>query len=488
MKRFTPPGYLKDFDLSRDPELLYELWHTFVDEIVQDVYSSSMPFPRFYNPLDLSDSSVVPTPASITWSGFPRKISSWLGLADYSSVSDWEKGFELAETLEDWAICIVDGRLRRMPYNPSKGFFNCFPDETNSNKIDKSTCFSMKARMQDEYLEWHTYVDPQSGKVNKISFTAEPPEYWQLLGRNDPDLLVQLYRQYIDESISAEDLFWPADVVIPVFASTADGLQRIDYTHAFDYRKGDYNPLNKWNTTHGIMHLTQGANTLSAQIYLAADSTLRYEIGSTLRAEDSEARFKLAACAMFGEINRNSDPTIGQAIQSLVQSGKAVSVSDPIGLYISDVQLEGAFDPDNRPLQKAQIYAYQRGDASSDRPMIVRFDVVPPKGATYGLEVCSLGDFSLKNGGPIALQTSVAIHGEYVASDKPNPIYACAGRLITHPDKPDYYEQIDLESKAEDIVWTPPFDERLLDDIVEVANVKSEYARKPIKRREMPDS
>ena len=40
------------------------------------------------------------------------------------------------------------------------------------------------------------------------------------------------------------------------------------------HRKGEYNPFNRWNTTHGAMHLTHPANTLAAEIRLAADGTV----------------------------------------------------------------------------------------------------------------------------------------------------------------------------------------------------------------------
>ena len=40
------------------------------------------------------------------------------------------------------------------------------------------------------------------------------------------------------------------------------------------YKKGSYNPYNRWNTTDGIMHLTQPSNSLSAEILLGADATV----------------------------------------------------------------------------------------------------------------------------------------------------------------------------------------------------------------------
>jgi hypothetical protein len=36
-------------------------------------------------------------------------------------------------------------------------------------------------RPQDEYCEWRTERHPGTGEITKVTFTSEPPEYWQAL-------------------------------------------------------------------------------------------------------------------------------------------------------------------------------------------------------------------------------------------------------------------------------------------------------------------
>jgi len=43
---------------------------------------------------------------------------------------------------------------------------------------DQSPPVTTQFRPQDEYCEWFAYKDPGSGKLSRIVFTSEGPEYW----------------------------------------------------------------------------------------------------------------------------------------------------------------------------------------------------------------------------------------------------------------------------------------------------------------------
>jgi hypothetical protein len=137
---------------------------------------------------------------------------------------------------------------------------------------------SLYYRPLDEYCEWRVTHNPD-GKIRRVTFTSEPPEYWQALHGDtlpniqgvstyptvgDHSLLVELYREYVSPEVQYEDLICAEDLV--------------DYSNpaapAVVYAKGTYNPYNRWNTTDGIMHLTQPANSLGAEIKLGADATV----------------------------------------------------------------------------------------------------------------------------------------------------------------------------------------------------------------------
>lgn len=474
MKRFTPPGFVNDFDEGQDPEKLRQAWHDYVQRVVDSrvnaKYASGNPrFPRFYNPLEQQASTS--TQVTIVWDGFPRKISAWMNLDPISDPEDWEHAFRSAEPLEEWVMCYLAQYRQISRVSPSRlpqGVANAFVDSINQT-VDLSTLFTLKARLHDEYLEWHTHRDPDTNRVTKLSFTAEPPEYWEIIGNNDPALLETLYKRYISDDVTLEELLWPEDVALPVIdliTDPATGQRRLGHagwTTARNFRKGQYNQFNKWNTTHGAMHLIQRANTLGAEINLAADATLAYQVRADIHAnpEQSKDRFKLAACAQYGGINRNSDPRIGWDINTAVEAGNALSISDPMGLYIGAVQLEGLRDPQGNVLQKSDVYHPVRGDDDEQTPRILRFEITPPDGAEYGLEECTLGDYKLANGGPVAQATSINIHGEIVPSSAANPAYRCDGKLCIHPTKPEFFSQpsINGDCESDENNWSAPFAE-----------------------------
>lgn len=90
--------------------------------------------------------------------------------------------------------------------------------------------------VQDEYCEWSVTRDA-GGKITRVAFTAEGPEYWEFLAAADRSKVVQLYRQLVNPNVSDAQL--AADV--------------------FSGANGAYNKRNKYNadTKNGVVHLTQ---------------------------------------------------------------------------------------------------------------------------------------------------------------------------------------------------------------------------------------
>jgi len=104
----------------------------------------------------------------------------------------------------------------------------------------------------------------------------------------------------------------PEDLVCQEDIVTNDGQ--------FLVRKGEYNPYNKWNTTHGIAHLCSPPNTLVAEIGLGAEATIPRKDGRGLTLAEPDA---LIFCAAYGGPDRNSDPTIGAAVNALARPSTA---------------------------------------------------------------------------------------------------------------------------------------------------------------------
>src|SRR5207248_248006 len=97
----------------------------------------------------------------------------------------------------------------------------------------------------------------------------------------------------------------------------------------------------------GIVHLNSPPNSLVAEIQLGGDATvLRLDPQGRLLVEPDA----LIAYAGYGGANRNSDPTIGAAVNALARLGAYVTLRNPVGLYMDHIDLSGWQAPDGRDI------------------------------------------------------------------------------------------------------------------------------------------
>jgi hypothetical protein len=243
-------------------------------------------------------------------------------------------------------------------------------------------------RPQDEYLEWHVTRNAQE-KIVRVTFTCEGPEYWEALAHGYPlrytgpktagatgnrNKLLALYRTHISPDVQLADLFSPS---------------------------GRYNTLNKWNTHLGAMHLNQRNNTLGAEINIAAQATiLRQQNGVVITDAD-----ELIRCARFGSPGRASDPRIGAEVNALAREGFAITLQNPVGLYIDVLDTTGWKTPTTTPASR--YWKSVRGAAG----MTVRavFEVPPSEGFT--VSDIKIGGQFIEFGGQIAENITVKLTG-----------------------------------------------------------------------------
>jgi hypothetical protein len=267
LSRFDAPGSLDE--LSEDHRLA---WSRKVAGMI-DQFTGR--FPQFYNPtVEDTPSDLTPTP--IGWSAFPTRVIREVG----PGAARW--------------------------------------DRADSSRI-----------VQDEYCEW-SVERGEDGKITRITFTTEVPEYWEHVAQNDPRLLLELYRQFVDPRVERRDLF--------------DG--------------GKYDRLNRWNeSTEGrLAHLVQRSNNLFAAIALVAEATI-------LRAREDGTpvtdRQELVVCAGLGEPFRNSDPQIAEVVNDAATLGNEITLLDPVGLYLDGLQSAGMETPDSA--DAAEFWRVERG-------------------------------------------------------------------------------------------------------------------------------
>lgn len=304
LPRYDPPGNLDDLD-----ENGREAWSAFVSRSVDRSIAGNpdqpndSPRAQLYNltRTDTADDAVL---QDVSWIAFPRQVR----ITAVSDVARWRRA------------------------------------DANRN-------------VQDEYCEWSVTRGPD-GKITRVTFTCEGPEYWDLLSQADPEAVVALYREHVNPAVQADDLFDAG---------------------------GGYIPRNRWNatTTDGAMHLIQAANTLSAEIELAAAATIVRIINGRVLTSEQE----LIECSRYGDPNRNSDPHIGGVVNSVARRKADLSLANPVGLYFDDLSTAGWQTPDGS--DPKSYWTYVRGDA--EHPVRAVYQVPAEAGFVVG-DVTIAGD------------------------------------------------------------------------------------------------
>jgi hypothetical protein len=271
--RFDTPGRLDE--LSENHRL------TWSEKVVASMFEHfSRRFPQFYNPA-VKDTPAGLIPELIEWSAFPVRVLTEVG----RGAASW--------------------------------------DRADSSRLE-----------QDEYCEW-SVERGDDGKITRITFTTEVPEYWEHVAQNDRNLLLKLYRQFVDPNVELDELF-------------DDGGKYVGGNIRHE--------RNQWNSsTEGrLAHLVNPASTLGAAIRLVAEATI-------LRVRDGKLvadRQDLVVCGGLGNELRNSDPQIAEIVNGAAKAGSEITLLDPVGLYL-DGRSAGMETPDG--VDAAEFWQVERG-------------------------------------------------------------------------------------------------------------------------------
>ncbi len=222
---------------------------------------------------------------------------------------------------------------------------------------------------QDEYFEWRSERDA-SGKIRKIAFVTEFRQYYQELWNIDPQLVVGLYRKILDN-----DTIQKSDLEDPV---------------------GTYDILNRWNTTHGIVHYINDINTLKAAVNLCRDAA----------GHDSAGQNNFEAGPPFAMAPTAVDPRIAYDVNMLVRKGLYVALRDPVGFYIAAWDNAGITKPNGRPAP-ASWWKIKRGKPG----MVLRLEYEVPASEGFVVGDLLLGGQPIEFGGQLAEHITVVIHG-----------------------------------------------------------------------------
>jgi hypothetical protein len=407
LQRFDPPAYLHDFDGMPG---MREAWHEFVSLTFDACIASEQPLVtqqngnapgvvQFYNPAGYDPGGPLVEQA-VTWNAFPKELLRRFGRVR--------------------ALVEAD---RLWPLSGYRGTYDSDLPEFVSH-TPKGVAQDVFYRPLVEYCEWHVDRDPLSGTIRRVTFTSEPPEYWQaLFGETlavgdstqpsvpfpgDPGQVLALYQQLVSPEVRLEDL-----KVQKRFVGAQGEI----------FETGHYNPYNLWNTQRGIVHLCAPPNSLGAEIKLGADATVLYAGASGEAVVHPDA---LVCCAGFGGANRNSDPTIGATVNALARAGAMVTLVNPVGLYMDHIDTSGWELPHG--IKPSDCIRIVRGAPR----LIERLVVETPPDSGVSLSDLTIGGQPLHFGGQLAECITVKLVGAAAQLGKVtgNALNACQSRCL----------------------------------------------------------
>ncbi len=383
LQAYDPPARMDDFDAIPGQR---DAWHRFVLEAfdasiktevkkLQSVTRDAVR-PQFYSAFRFDPGPAIEQ--AVVWNAFPKELLRRYGRA--RALVEADRLWPMSAYGFDWR------------YDPD------VPARTGAQIPDNPDTIFYRPTV--EYCEWHVERDPDSGRIRRVTFTSEPPEYWFAMygGRmdgssvdfpGDKDLVLELYRRLVNPKVEMKDLQVQAPIASP-------------FGHL---KPGGYNPHNKWNTTHGIMHLSAPPNALTAEIQLGADATQIYRDGRGDPVVDPDA---LIAGAAIGGPNRNSDPTITATVNALARLGAMITLANPVGLYMDHIDLTGWELPGG--IAPQDCIRVVRGQSR----LIERLVVEVP-GGEFDISDLRIGGFPVIFGGQIAECITVKLVGAAAA-------------------------------------------------------------------------
>ena len=331
LPRFDTPGGIRDLPAD-DPRLETWLntWHNAVNDMLNAAVGpgSAGPEPsppdkpvgEFYNPHETDINRVGER--TLVWMGFPRGL-----LLEHR-----------------------DHRQRAFELGDKRG-----ADERNT---------------QIEYLEWRVTREEGSGKIKKVTFVTETPEYWEQLFKFDPKRCAEVYTSLVGADVKEADL--------------------VDSS-------GNYNQLNPWNTSKGIVHyiVDSPANTLPVAISLAGGSV---RLNGARHLRDN---YELAD----GFATTSADPRVQIDVNTLARKGLSVTCREPISLYMGAWDDSGWTKPDGSPV--GDYWHVVRGQLGA----ALRLEYEVPPEAGFLVSDIKIGGRPITHGGHLAEHVTVMLRG-----------------------------------------------------------------------------
>ncbi|WP_370050065.1 MULTISPECIES: hypothetical protein [Salipiger] len=428
LSAFSTPAFIQD--LAANPTLqaaLNEAWNINANGWTEQAIRGN-PFTTlfaanqdyYYNPLstDLTGSIVE----KVSWTAFPNRAVFYL-----DALSDQQR-FEFVDF----------GYSTSAPIAPIPATATICAEQTGgeipaNGPTNQFQPYGPRGWM-DEYCEMAVTRegDRTDGRITRIDFVCENPEYWYTLWSVSPETVLEIYQEILGR---------PQITLADLELHDAAGNPVIDPGTG----RPAYNPLNKWNSgPHrtadggGAMHLTSTPNTLQTELGLAGAATVLRNMGNANGTD-------LICCAQYGQIMRNSDPHIGQISNQIVGFGGGfrVSLADPIGLYIQTPTFTNYVLPDDPNLPEgaraADCWTILRGQetlpgfpSNFNFLLHVKFEIPQAwrdAGVSFEVGDIAVDGEPIRYGSQMLPTIQVALFPRAVAADTPQAPQPCVAGL-----------------------------------------------------------
>src|SRR6185436_11701971 len=151
LPRFNTPAFIADVPAG---SAFYDQWSAYLSSLIGGVTPGDGGG-AFYNPT--TTDVTVAGEKFLTWMGFPRRV-----LLSAANRDNKRQAYEQADE-----IALTPAMRRRDP--------------------------------QDEYFEWR--VDRTAGRITKVTFVTETPEYYERLWLSDRAAVVNIYRTLVNPAV-----------------------------------------------------------------------------------------------------------------------------------------------------------------------------------------------------------------------------------------------------------------------------------------------
>jgi len=193
-----------------------------------------------------------------------------------------------------------------------------------------------RQELHNEYSEYAViYRFDQAGqrRPKRVEVTTELREYWVMLARQDPELVLKIARDVLGEPVSMEDLYGP-DVGDPTRLAAIERERRFNfYTAGSGGNRQPRQPQGRLNRERALF-MTHPINGLDDLIYIVAFGAIPWAVGDV----DNFRQATLEELFITQEVEhlfcRHADPAAADGAYQQSFNGRQLAFADPLGVYI----------------------------------------------------------------------------------------------------------------------------------------------------------